>query len=341
MEPRRQFYFQWHITKACNLRCAHCYQEDYGRAALGIGDLLAIADHMVAAARRWNVGLRVSLTGGEPLQVPDLWPLAESLEARPEVDQIGILTNGTLVDAEACRKLSGLRKLREVQVSLDGASATTHDRMRGRGAFDRAVDGIRRLKAAGLPVAVMYTLSPDNAADAVPVCDLVASLGVDSLTVERVTPCGTGRGLGVMSPEAVHATYAEVHRWAGAQPPGAHLVRVRRRRPLWAAVDPADPDLGGFCPVGLWSLTVLEDGTLLPCRRLEVPIGNVLRDHGFFKAWYTSPVLWRIRQRRPGTDPCGTCEVRARCGGCRAVAYALTGDYLGEDPQCWLRSHRS
>ncbi|MCG2778337.1 MAG: SPASM domain-containing protein, partial [Desulfobacterales bacterium] len=82
------------------------------------------------------------------------------------------------------------------------------------------------------------------------------------------------------------------------------------------------------------ALTIMHDGTIYPCRRLPTPIGNALTD-SFFKVWYTSEVLWNVRNHNNIKGKCADCELIPVCRGCRAMAYALTGDYLAEDPQCW------
>ncbi|MDI6793431.1 MAG: SPASM domain-containing protein [bacterium] len=63
-------------------------------------------------------------------------------------------------------------------------------------------------------------------------------------------------------------------------------------------------------------------------------MGNILKD-GLFKIWYTSDVLWRIRDKNNLKGKCKGCKYIYSCGGCRAVAYAMTGDYMEEDTQCW------
>ena len=108
---------------------------------------------------------------------------------------------------------------------------------------------------------------------------------------------------------------------------------------MWINTAPLDTTcnskIGGFCPVGFTSLTILHDGTVLPCRRLEIPIGNILKE-GLFKIWYDSDVLWRIRDKSNLQGKCDNCSNVDRCGGCRAIAYETTGDYMGEDIQCWI-----
>jgi radical SAM protein with 4Fe4S-binding SPASM domain len=121
-------------------------------------------------------------------------------------------------------------------------------------------------------------------------------------------------------------------------------LMVVKQRPLWINIDPEragvnakfplHKQVGGICSIGLDNLTILHDGTVLPCRRLNVPIGNLKCDT-LEKIWFTSDLLWQIADKRNLKGKCNSCEFIPCCCGCRAVAYACTGDYLAEDPQCW------
>mgnify|MGYP001341997068 CR=1 FL=1 len=120
-------------------------------------------------------------------------------------------------------------------------------------------------------------------------------------------------------------------------------LQIIKYRTLWALLDPErtskpdvplEIDIGGMCSIGTDSLTVMPDGTVLPCRRLPIAIGNLQRD-SLFKIWYTSDLLWKLRDKNNLQGKCNDCELIPRCGGCRAIAHAMTGNYLAEDPQCW------
>jgi len=111
-------------------------------------------------------------------------------------------------------------------------------------------------------------------------------------------------------------------------------IRILLCRPLFALLNGNDPTVGALCSVGNNALTIMHDGTIYPCRRLPIPIGNALTD-SFYKVWYTSEVLWNIRNTKNIKGKCSGCDFIPICRGCRAIAYALTGDYLAEDPQCW------
>jgi AdoMet-dependent heme synthase len=87
-------------------------------------------------------------------------------------------------------------------------------------------------------------------------------------------------------------------------------------------------------------LTFLAEGTIVPCRRMPIPIGN-LRTDSLREVWALSPVLEALRDRKQYKGKCGSCEQWDSCRGCRAIAYAYArsqgkDDFLGEDPQCFL-----
>lgn len=90
-----------------------------------------------------------------------------------------------------------------------------------------------------------------------------------------------------------------------------------------------------ICQAGISGLTLLPDGTIMPCRRLNVPIGNVRKD-SLREVWVSSEVLQQLRNKEIYKGKCGICRRWATCRGCRAIAYAHSGDLLTEDPQCFI-----
>lgn len=332
---QREFYFQFHINRNCNLRCYHCYQDNYSAPAPGSdANLLRIGAHVLSALRQWNYLGRIALTGGEPFLCGSLWPLLDLFNSSDLVNTLTILSNGTLIGEEQISKLRGFNKLREVQISLDGGRAETHDIIRGKGSFNQSLKGIRKLKEANIPVAIMFTLMPQNMTEAINVLELAKRERIEYVTVERVVPCqNTSMATKQISSKDLYEIYKAVHEWAENQNSNSHVVIVRRHRPLWNLIS---DEVGGFCPVGFSSLAILEDGTILPCRRMEIPIGNAISDGGLFKAWYTSNVLWQLRRRTELGGKCGSCKHLSSCSGCRAVAYSTSGNYMEGDPQCWL-----
>ena len=338
----REFYFQWHLTDRCNLFCKHCYENNRLTSELILPDKERVIDIIIQALRKWHMSGRVSLTGGEPFLLNDFFPLLESLNNRKEIVKLNILTNGTLITPTIAQDLKKIKKINEIQVSLDGACEEIHDGIRGKGNYSKALEGIDYLVAHGINVSIMFTLWKHNMNDIPALIDLVIAKGVSALTVERMVPCGSGKQLksSMLSPTELKNVYHYLNERTSASDFINSGCRLRRSRPLWIntcinAEEGQAKGIGGFCPVGFTSMAILPDSTVLPCRRLEIPIGNILKD-GLYKIWYTSELLWRVRNKNNLSGKCNGCKNVPYCGGCRAIAYYLTGDYMGEDVQCWI-----
>ncbi|MCM8757265.1 MAG: SPASM domain-containing protein, partial [Candidatus Omnitrophica bacterium] len=89
------------------------------------------------------------------------------------------------------------------------------------------------------------------------------------------------------------------------------------------------------CILGKDGLALMPDGTVYPCRRFPLPLGN-LTSQSLEEIWENSPVLNILRQRGFLKGKCANCPI-TECLGCRALAYSLTGGFLNEDPLCFLR----
>ncbi len=327
-----EFYIQWHFVSSCNLRCIHCYQNDYKRENPAPDKLKSIFLKIDEAMSKWKMKCFVSLTGGEPfLEQDSLFYLTDLIEKSDNFRNIAILTNGTLIDDEAISLLKKYKKISEIQISLDGHDEKTHDAIRGRGTFLKAAESIRRLKDAGIKTSIMFTLHKKNKGSVLSMPELTCSLKADALTVERMTTMNqTEEKDFFIEPQELKAIYLDIYSKTKDVFFGKNAKFITSR-PLWNLVD---ENIGGYCPAGLSSLCILEDGTLLPCRRLYLPLGNILTD-GLFKVWYNSDILWDIRKKAGGSE-CSDCSHSERCGGCKAVSYYRNGDLNSKDPQCWV-----
>ncbi|MFZ2634336.1 MAG: radical SAM protein [Desulfosalsimonadaceae bacterium] len=328
-----EFYFQWHLTERCNRACRHCYQNGKPAPELGLADLFRIVDLMEDAVRKWEKQGTLSLTGGEPfLRRDELYALMDRIDRSDLLDYYDILTNGSLITEEEAQKLARQLKLRRVQVSLEGATAKTNDAVRGTGSFDSTINAIRHMRKAGIDVSIMTTVSRLNYLEIPDMIKLAGNEGAATIALERLIPEGEGEGLTdqMLSSYELRDLYQQIYEIAVNGSP----VRVLLYRPLFALIAPEDHTVGALCSAGNNALTIMPDGTVYPCRRLPIPIGNALTD-GFFKIWYGSDVLWRLRNPENLGGKCGDCHLLTQCRGCRAMAYFITGDYMAEDPQCW------
>ena len=334
LSVEQEFYFQWHITEKCNNRCKHCYQESFrSDKELPKDELLIAFSKMEDALNKWNLKGSVSLTGGEPFLRRDaLYNLAGLLDNSNYFNHYDILTNGSLLSEEDLSLLKRLSKLRRIQLSLESSRPAENDSIRGSGSFDITLSSIRNLKSHGLQVSVMMTVTRNNKNEIPDMIDLLAVEGVDTLAIERFIPEGNGALLQelLISKEETKQLFELIYQVGSKE----KRLRVLMHRPLFVLTALNDGSVGAICSVGINALTIMHDGTIYPCRRLPIPIGNIIRD-GIFKPWYESELLWAVRNTNNLKGKCKTCNLVPLCRGCRAMAYWIKGDYLEEDPHCW------
>jgi AdoMet-dependent heme synthase len=193
-ETKNMFSFQWHITAKCNLRCSHCYQDNYsGFGELDLDGLKKIANEITITLSKWGKRGCIAITGGEPLLKDEAFDIINYLESFSETAYIDILTNGTLINENIIGKIKQSNKIRSVQISLDGANAKVHDSIRGINSFEKALTGIRLLRNNDIDVSIMFTLQRGNIRDIPSLIDLVRDEGIKNLTIERFVPKGAGK----------------------------------------------------------------------------------------------------------------------------------------------------
>lgn len=285
--------------------------------------------HDIAFSPSFNV------TGGEPFLRHDIFEILA--EIRKKGFDIYLLTNGILVKGEAARILSDIG-VKGVQVSMEGPEKI-HEIIRGEGSFHASLDGVQSLLEAGINVTLNVTLSEINAGHFMDMVGLAAFLGVQRLGFSRLVPSGRGAGLlnKMLKKERLKEIYTTV---LSLNPDGLEIVTGDPlASQMNGSVDNNDErsTATGGCAAGVSGITILPDGTITPCRRLNVPIGNIRRD-SLRELWVNSEVLCRLRDKQSYKGKCGTCRRWASCKGCRAIAYAYSGEgnFLAEDPQCFI-----
>jgi AdoMet-dependent heme synthase len=329
-----EFYFQWHITNECNLRCKHCYHESYVKEDINISKLTKIADQLCNALNKWGKKGSFSITGGEPLMNTEiLFKLLDHLETK-NINSIDLLTNGTLLNDNIIHKLKKYKRLRRFQLSLEGLRET-NDRIRGRNSYTTTLHAIDNLKRHGLVVSIMMTVGRHNKEEVIPLAEEMAKHNVDVFSIDRFIPEGQSGSLTrwVLSTAEIKKVYTDAYEYFNK----TLRPRFLLYRTLFCLLNPDDSHIGAICSVGNNALTIMPNGDVFPCRRLPLKLGNIFETN-LYEIWYTSPLLWEIRNPGNLKGKCNQCDYIPICRGCRAVAYALTGDYLAEDPQCWKES---
>jgi selenobiotic family peptide radical SAM maturase len=321
-----RFGLQWHITHACDLSCAHCYDRTELRATPW-DDCRRVLDELEAFCRARDVTGSVALSGGNPFLHPRFFDVYEAVVDRGFA--VSLLANP--VTAEVVERLVAIRRPAFYQVSLEGLEEH-NDCIRGPGSFRRVLELLPILDTHGIRSVIMLTLTRKNLGEVIPLARLLRGR-VGRFTYNRLVQVGRGAALAVPSKEE-YAEFA-IH-WVAEQqkdPKGLglkdNLLNVVQR----AIGQPLSGGCSGFgCGAAFNFVAVLPDGDAHACRKFPSPIGNVLTDG--LAAVYDGEAARRYRR---GCSACDECAIRRRCGGCLAVASAAGLDpYRERDPMCFI-----
>ncbi len=282
-------YLMVEVTDRCNLRCRHCYLGEAGRNDLRWDTLRGVLDDFDELG-----GLRLMITGGEPLLYPRFCDLNEALAERTY--RSVLITNGTLLEDVDPRSLP----FQEIQFSLDGLREG-HDFLRGEGTFRLVMAAMEKALAQGIDVSVATVLHRRNLHELEELGKLLSGLGVSSWTLEYPVPSGRMADHRDLMPGVEEClTYFDLewgsgpHEGAEGYACGAHL----------AAVD--------------------SGGNLIKCGYYRNVSGGTVSS-GLRSAWRNLPKM------RP-EGACASCTLLKECGGgCRFRAELLEGPG-GRDP---------
>jgi len=286
------------VTRRCNLACRHCYvrcgPKRRPREELSFADLLGLGFSLRQAYGR-RVGL--ALTGGEPLARPDLLPVLRFY--RKLGLSVSMATNGTLIDSTNAPRLA--RYLTGVSVSVDGLRRT-HDALRGRGSFRRALRGLFHLRGRGLmELQVKTSVHRGNLRELPALHRVISTLGVDRWHLFPVEDSGRAgkRGFGLLGRREFGALcdfFDAVKGDAGLDVCFEEQNRFQRKRPA--------RECGKLrrCGAGINSAAVLADGSVVACV-LEGRRGGVqgnIRERSLVAIWREG----FARYRSPGWRAC-------------------------------------
>ena len=338
----------WNLTRRCNLACQHCYMDAEKEASeeLSLEEGIRLVDDLAA--------LKIPIlifTGGEPLLSRNFF--AYAFHAREIGLRTVISTNGTLITPEAAR-LMAEAKIRYVGVSMDSITPQRHDSFRGvAGAWDRALQGMRNARDAGLKTGLRITLTRDNWQDVPALLNLALEEGIPRFCLYHLVPTGRGAGIAqrdvtpdqrrsvirLLAEAAVELKDRNIEILTTDSPmDGAYLLELLKGDPRQEQVRKLLTNAGG-CSTGVKVANINHKGDVHPCHFMpHVVVGNV-RERSFRDIWIDNPspelsALREIKSNLKGA--CGKCDYLDLCGGCRQKAFYYHGDLLGEDPTCIL-----
>lgn len=330
------------ITGACNLACCHCWVgagEEASHAHVPLQTIRRLVEEFAAIG-----GEGVRITGGEPLCHPhglEMVRFACSLGFK----SVALQTNAMLVRDE---HLAALRELDfpglSIQVSLDGVTARTHDLVRGKGAFDGALQGITRLVQAGFAgrVSIFFTEMRHNLAEIPELLALADRLGIGSVSTGSMVLCGRASETSLVVPPGAEQYLELLERYDSDVRFRELYKKIGNVAALeWRAGDAVRQD----CCTFIENPYLTPTGRLYPCLMCHSDEYSVTAvfDKGLTAALAEGIPLWssllRISRSRSAEIPeCRDCPGKASCaGGCMGRAWGSCGNPLAADDRCGVR----
>ena len=345
----------WNITRACNLKCVHCY-NDSGAGKTFNDVTTAKAKAVLDDLAGFGVP-SVLFSGGEPLMRPDLFDLIQYAGQRGL--RTVISTNGTLITADAAKRINDCG-VSYVGISLDGIGQI-NDKFRGvSGAFEKAVEGIRNCMAAGIRVGLRLTLTKRNVEDLEGLFGFFETEAIERACFYHFVPSGRGEAIASedlthsQSRDAVDTILAKTKQFKEAGRKTDILTVDNHVDGIYLYLKLLKEDPGRAEKV--WELLTWNGGGLYSS---GVGIGCIdfngkvhadqfwghydlgdIHERPFSKIWTDpdEPLLKGLRNRRGYVKGrCRLCKFFDACGGSLRVRADLHfGDPWAPDPACYL-----
>ncbi len=337
---RAPFIVFWETTQACDLVCKHCRADARPERD---ADELTFAEGVRLLDDVGAMGCPlVVLTGGDPAKRPDLVALVRHGTAIGL--RVALTPSATPLVTPALLAALADAGLARLAVSLDGATAATHDGFRGvEGSFARTLAILGEARAVGLTTQVNTSVTDLNVNELERIAEQIAAREINLWGVFFLVPTGRGEALHVLEPDAAEAVLERLVAIARTAPfdvkttAAPHFRRVLlqhqvRRREILGIDDGI-----GRAPRGVNDgqgiVFVSHRGEIYPSGFLPYPCGTVRRD-SLADVYRRHPVFTALRDPDALGGKCGVCEFRRVCGGSRARAYAMSGDLFAEEPAC-------
>lgn len=354
--PGSPFQVVWNITRACNLKCAHCYENAGKKDSNELSK-----QQVVEGLEKLSIAgvTSVAFSGGEPTSNPNIVryiKLTDELGMYP-----AMATNGYRLSKKyLCNKLVDAG-LKFVQISIDGLDPETHDTFRGvEGSWENAIKTVENfVDYDDVFVEVATTATTHNIDEIPEIINYVRDLGAHWFMIYNFIPTGTGTTItdtdispnkrrellktayrenisGDMQVLSTAPQYAEVAE--SLQSRETSLIPTHFYNPEYEDSQVMQlAEFVGGCGAGRFYMSIEPNGDLYPCvffpHNDELLLGNLMEDD-FDEVWKNNKLLEDLRNKDILKDHCGHCESKNICGGCRARAYSYFGDVLAPDPGC-------
>jgi AdoMet-dependent heme synthase len=339
------FLVIWELTQACDLACVHCRA-----CAIESRNPLELTSEegfrLLEEVKSFGDPLMV-FTGGDPLKRPDLFQLLEhsvSLGLRTTVTPSAtpLLTSDTVERFKKC----GVARM---AISLDGPDAISHDGFRRvEGSFERTMQALRHAQDIGLPTQVNTTVTRHNMHRLAEISAIVEQFGAKLWSVFFLVATGRASVSQDLTAEEYEEVFDFLYRTSKTGSIDIKTTEAQHYRRYVAQQRKAEGESGSRASApeviqrqagindGKGFVFVSHTGEIYPSGFLPIAAGNVRRD-SLRTVYRDSPLFRTLRDSDNLGGKCFDCEYRNLCGGSRSRAYALTGDFLAEEPRCVYR----
>jgi radical SAM protein with 4Fe4S-binding SPASM domain len=302
------------LTYRCNHRCYYCYQKSFTRSH----DLSQRQWSRILAQLAQSGTLYLTISGGEPLLKKDFFGIVE--HARGLKFGVSVITNGSLLDARAARRLLALG-IMDIGISFHAASAPLHDLLSGvPGSFAKARRALDFCLALGVKTAIKHTVSSLNFGEFALLDKLSRSTGALFECDSFVVP----------------AQADSVSSYALSQRKIREFLRKMRARPFSCSSE-RDTTARLHCDAGRSLAGIAPDGAVFPCAQLRIPFGNCASSS--FKDVWNSPAAQKFRRQETSlSHECRVCSFRRSCSRCHGIALLESGKWRGKSPSLCLHA---
>ena len=322
---------QWHLSENCNLRCLHCYQENHKPVQLEYEKLVIIYKQFKELLEKKKMKGHINITGGEPLCNPYLFKILDLIKEDSDLISFSILTNGTLINEKIAQRLKSYNP-KYVQVSLEGGKKT-NDYIRGKGTYKKIAEGIVNLRKEDIFTSISFTATSLNYKGFPKVVRYARKYGVNNVWSDRFIPLGN-------SDKSLALNYEQTREYLEIMNKERNKLKKIKNNNTMISMYRAlqfqmTNDFAYGCTAGDTLLTVMENGDLVPCRRMPIIVGNLF-DRSMYDLYTNSDVLKELREKKI-PDECINCEHSEVChGGLKCLTYAMYNDLNHKDYGCNL-----
>lgn len=320
------------VTYRCNLHCLHCFRAagEVQENELTSQEIYGVIDEFESLG-----GRELVFSGGEPLLRDDILDILHYANKK-SIKSVKLITNGTLITSKIAKALKEIEPI-YVQVSIDGATKKTADKVRGKNAFQKAVAGVKHLAEGGLAqdLVLSMTLMNTNLEELEKFIELAIDLGATGVHFPLFQPVGRGKKNQDQLTPDVESLHVALKRILNARERYSKRITFSLSPEIIKYVRGLRRDYCG-AGIGIWSME--PDGSITPCAGLYDSqfIAGSIREQTLKEIVLKSPVARRFQALHVIDNPnCASCELRFMCGGgCHVDRFAKHGELESPWPKC-------